>query len=178
MASILLLGLLIRNGAMSGYDIQVALENSQTDKWAYVKPASIYYALKKMHEKGFLSLDGIEKTGHRTKAIYSITDTGVKEYKRLLKVGLEKTSVIFPAELYTSLTFIDDLPKEKALDLIEKQFLNIKIIYNDMKSIKILKKEIGHYPENVEIIFENMFKQCEIQLETLNLLKKHLDKTK
>ena len=174
MTSLIVLGLLIKMGAMSGYDIQMVMENSQTDKWAYVKPASIYYALKKLEEKGFVYLDGIETTGHRSKAVYSVTDSGKVEYRRLIKLGMEESSVIFPATLYSSLTFIDDIPATEAIIEIDKQLIKVNETYTDMKNIEALKREANAYPTNVEIIFVNMFAQCEIQINTLKQLKEHL----
>lgn len=174
MTALLVLGLLLRNGTMSGYDIQVAMENTQTDKWAYVKPASIYYALKKLEENGFVNLNSVEATGYRSKALYSITEKGKQEYKRLIKQGLEENSVIFPSAFYTSLTFIEDLSSEEILYEINRQTKKIYDLYNDMKNIKKLKIEINQYPENVKIIFENIFAQCELQLNTLNSLKEVL----
>src|SRR5471030_3167439 len=171
MTALLVLGLLLRNGILSGYDMQLAMEDTQTDKWAYVKPASIYYALKKLEENGFINLNSIETNGYRSKVLYNITEKGKQEYKRLIKQGFEENSVIFPSALYTALTFIEDLSTEELLDEINHQLKQINIIYNDMKNIEKLKIEINQYPENVQIIFKNIFAQCEIQLNTLNCLK-------
>lgn len=178
MTALLVLGLLLRNGTMSGYSMQVAMENTQTDKWAYVKPASIYYALNKLEENGFVNLNSVEKTGHRSKALYSITEKGKQEYKRLIKQGLEENSVVFPSSFYTSLTFIDDLSTEEILYEINKQYKKISTLYSDMKNIEKLKININQYPENVQIIFKNIFGQCEVQLNTLDFLKKTLSHKK
>lgn len=172
MTYLLVLGLLLRNGKMSGYDIQMAMENTQTDKWAYVKPASIYYALKKLEENHFVTLDGVEQKGFRSKALYNITDEGKKKYKELIKKGLNEISVIFPSSLYTSITFIEDLSPEEIIRELSNQEEQVKTLYNDMKNIEKLKKSINEYPENVQIIFKNIFLQCEAQLNTVNSLKK------
>lgn len=52
---VMVLGLLLQYGAMSGYEIQQKMQSAQTDKWAYVQPASIYHALKKWIQKELYS---------------------------------------------------------------------------------------------------------------------------
>ncbi|MEE6728054.1 PadR family transcriptional regulator [Pediococcus acidilactici] len=178
MTDLLVLGLLATNGALSGYDIQTAMESSQTDTWAYVKPASIYYALKKLAEKNYVSLQKVETTGHRTRAIYEITDAGKKHFQHLIAKGLEKNSIVFPANLYSALTFIEDLPAEKALHHLNIQFQNIEQLYRQMNAVKQLKISLDAYPEHVQLIFENIFRQCQLQLDTLKAIKEYLEKSK
>lgn len=178
MTFLLVLGLLIRNGALSGYDIQVAMENSQTDTWAYVKPASIYYALKKLEEKRYVTLKSVEKTGHRSKAVYEINSEGVAYYQKLVADGLAKSSVVFPSDLYSSLTFIDDIPADTVIKNTEQHYKKIEKLYSEMKAVRELKLEIGEYPENVQIIFDNIFEQCKLQLSTLTAIKNYAEKVK
>ncbi|EIE5833658.1 PadR family transcriptional regulator [Listeria monocytogenes] len=176
MTSLIVLGLLIRNGSQSGYDIQVAMESSQTDTWAYVKPASIYYALKKLEEKQYVILKGVEKTGHRSKAIYEITPEGIEHYKQLIANCLEQPSVVFPSQLYSAVTFIDDISADVIIEKVEKQYKEIEKLYNNMQEVKKLKTNIDEYPENVKIIFDNIFEQCKIQLSILTSIKNYAEK--
>ena len=82
MVRLILLGML-KIRPLSGYEIQQVLQTSQTDVWAGVLPGSIYHALKKMDKEGLVEVDSLEKTGHRIKAIYKITEKGLTEFKRL-----------------------------------------------------------------------------------------------
>lgn len=176
MTSLIVLGLLIRNGSQSGYDIQLAMESSQTDTWAYVKPASIYYALKKLEEKKYVILKAVEKTGHRSKTIYEITPEGIEHYKQLIATCLEQASVVFPSQLYSAVTFIDDISADIIIEKVEKQYNEIEKLYNNMQEVKKLKTNIDEYPENVKIIFDNIFEQCKIQLSTLTSIKNYAEK--
>lgn len=51
MTRLMVLGLLMQYGPMSGYELQQAMQSAQTDTWAGVFPASIYHALKKWIKK-------------------------------------------------------------------------------------------------------------------------------
>lgn len=165
LTSLLVLGLLKLNGPMSGYDIQTAMESTQTDMWAYVQPASIYYALKKLEKKGFVDFDEFLQTGNRSKALYKITEKGKEEYTKLIKESMDTLSVAFPTNLYTALTFIDDLPIEEIRKSIDEQLVKITKLHDEMKAIEVLKKNLNAFPKNVEMIFTNIYKQCEIQLD-------------
>ncbi|SMO95148.1 PadR family transcriptional regulator [Melghirimyces algeriensis] len=168
MTRTMVLGLLKVNGPMSGYEMQKMMESSQTDMWAYVKPASIYHALKKMQDEGKVILEKVEKTGLRTKSIFKITEDGEYELNQLLIDSFTNSSVVFPAPLYTALTFMENLNNEQILNSLEKQKQEITRVYDSMKAGYEVKQEaLEELPDNVNIIFNNMYDQCELQLKTI-----------
>lgn len=177
MTRAMVLGLLKSAGPMSGYEIQQMLQSAQTDMWAYVKPASIYHALKKLQEEGKVVLEKVEQTGLRIKSIFKITEDGEHELNKLLIDSLTNSSVVFPAHLYTSLTFIENLTDDEIITALEKQRDEIIHIYQSMKhGYEEKEKVLGKTPAKIDLIFQNMFKQCELQLncveEILRLTKK------
>ena len=157
---------------MSGYEIQQKMQLSQTDKWAYVKPASIYHALKKMEKEGLVVLETIEQTGNRLKAIYNITLEGKKELERIVIKSFKESSVIFPAKLYTALTFMNESTKEEILNALEVKKQTIQTIYEEMKAGQ--KENYSDIPENVMMIFTNMYEQCELQLNFIKQINEKL----
>lgn len=171
MTRILVLGLLKKLGTMSGYDIQMAMESSQTDKWAYVKPASIYYALRKLEEEKFITFEELQQTGNRSKAIYKITSLGEEEYLKELEIWLGESSVVFPSTLYSVLSFIDDLPKDKILMALDKQEIKVQKLYDDMRIGEEKKHQVDAFPPHVKRIFDNIYAQCELQLNFINELR-------
>lgn len=58
-----------------------------------------------MDKEGLVELDAVEKTGNRSKAIYSVTPAGKDEFYTLMLQSFQQSSVVFPTELYTALTF-------------------------------------------------------------------------
>ena len=75
MTRLLVLGLL-DEGPMSGYDIQQKIRRADAERWGGVLPGSIYHALAKLEREGHIRLAGMERRGHRQKAVYQITDQG------------------------------------------------------------------------------------------------------
>ena len=176
MVRTMVLGLLKTYGTMSGYEIQQQMESAETDTWAYVQPPSIYHALKKLHSEGYISLESVEQTGYRTKALYAITPEGEKAYKEMLEKAFKKNSVVFPATLYTALTFWNELSPEIVLEAVNKQIASIHDTIKLMKSGKERKAEMIGIEENVELIYQNIFAQCELQLDYLHSVKTFFEK--
>lgn len=169
MTRTMVLGLLKANGPMSGYEIQQMMESSQTDLWAYVKPASIYHALKRLQEEGKVVLEKVEKTGMRTKSIFKITEDGVSELSRLLKTSFSNSSVMFPASLYTALTFMENLGEDQIVEALEEQKTQILKVYASMKSGYEKKRNVpGEITPKIDVIFHNIYDQCELQLKWID----------
>ncbi|RAT94094.1 PadR family transcriptional regulator [Brevibacillus sp. Leaf182] len=171
MTRAMVLGLLLKSGPMSGYEIQQKMISAKTDKWAYVQPASIYHALKKLDQEGFVALETLEQTGNRSKAIYSITAEGKQELKRLLVNAFQNSSVLFPTDLYTALTFMDEAELDDIILALEKQQLAIQKVYEDLKADQEEKAKFMEMPQNVLYIFQNIYDQCELQLGFISKLK-------
>ncbi|GIP22885.1 MULTISPECIES: PadR family transcriptional regulator [Paenibacillus] len=174
MTIVMVLGLLLKYGPMSGYEIQQTMQSAKTDKWAYVQPASIYHALRKLEKDGLVILQNLEQTGNRSKAIYSITSKGKEEFDSMLISSFKKASVVFPSALYTVLTFMDEAPRESILDALSVQQQAIQSIYDEMKEGQREKEKYSEIPQNVSLIFENMYDQCELQLKFLEELRQGL----
>ncbi len=99
---------------LSGYEIHFILQQNQTERWAGILPGSIYHALKKLADEGFVVLQATEQVGNRAKAIYAITSAGEEEFRRLLKETWRVPLLHFPSGIYTALGFVDSLPRVKA----------------------------------------------------------------
>ena len=64
MTQLIVLGM-IQMKPMSGYDIQVSLQELNAEMWSGVQVGSIYHALKRLEKDGYIKIDSISKTGFR-----------------------------------------------------------------------------------------------------------------
>jgi len=174
MTIVMVLGLLLKYGPMSGYEIQQKMQSAKTDKWAYVQPASIYHALRKLDKEELITLQTLEQTGNRSKAIYSITSKGKSEFDNMLINSFKKASVVFPTALYTVLTFMDEASTDALIDALNVQQQAIQGIYDEMREGQLEKEKYSEVPKNVLFIFQNIYEQCELQLKFLEELKQDL----
>ena len=175
MTRLMVLGLL-KSKPMSGYEIQQILTKSQSDSWAGILPGSIYHALKKMEKEGLVEIDLIEKTGNRSKAIYKITQDGEKEFEALLLESLQVSSVYLPSNLYTGLSFIQHLSNDEIIQSFKNQQILLEEQLATLKEGIEIKRTHMPLDEVTEMLFQNVFKQYEIQLDLLNNLIIHYEK--
>ncbi|WP_026263317.1 PadR family transcriptional regulator [Paenibacillus sanguinis] len=158
MTRLLVLGILDVQ-PMSGYDIQQALQMTDAERWGGVLIGSIYHALKKMEQEGYVAVTSIEQTGHRQKAIYSITDTGRTYLQTLIKDSLRASSVLYPSTLYSGLSFYEKLSAEECRKALEEQRVALNDEYMAVKrGLEAKDAAMQHIiPPMVLLIMENMF---------------------
>ncbi|WP_431027229.1 PadR family transcriptional regulator [Lysinibacillus sp. LZ02] len=174
MTRLMVLGLL-KSKPMSGYEIQQLLTKSQTDAWAGILPGSIYHALKKMEKEVLVEIDAIEQTGNRSKAIYKITAAGEKEFSQLLVESLQVSSVHLPSQLYTGLSFIQYLEKDEIRQALQNQQLLLEAQLDQQKAGIEVKRNHMPMDEVTEMLFQNVFKQYELQLDLIRNLIRHYE---
>lgn len=167
---------LLKTKPMSGYEIQQILTKSQSDSWAGILPGSIYHALKKMEKEELVEIDSIEKTGNRSKAIYKITTAGEEEFQKLLIESLQVSSVLLPSNLYTGLSFIQHLKKDAIIHSLKQQQILLEEELEKLKEGIEIKRKYMPLDEVTEMLFQNVFKQYELQLDLINNLIHHYDK--
>ncbi len=165
------LGLLMQR-PMAGYAIQVVLQLSQTQQWAKVLPGSVYHALKKLADEGFVVLQATEQAGNRSKAIYAITPAGKEEFRSLLKEAWSTPGLHFPAEIYAALSFLDDLPREEILLALEERIAALErelVSWNEgeTKKAEFMQEPV---PDYLHALFANGREHMEVDLRFLRYL--------
>lgn len=158
MTRLLVLGIL-EVKPMSGYDIQQALQLTDAERWGGVLIGSIYHALKKMEQEGYVAVTSIEQTGHRQKAVYAITDAGKIYLQTLIKDALKTSSVLYPSTLYSGLSFYNKLSAEECCTALKQQRGVLMDEYNAVKKGLEAKDEAMQHniPPMVMLIMDNMF---------------------
>lgn len=166
------LGLLVQQ-PMAGYAIQVILQLSQTQQWARVLPGSVYHALKKLADEGFVVLQGTEQAGNRSKAIYAITPEGKAGFRKLLKEAWSVPVLHFPAELYAALSFLDDLSREEIVHAIDEQIAALESELAHWNEGESKKAEFmqAPLPDYLRALFANGREHMEVDLRFLRYLR-------
>ncbi len=161
---ITILGLLME-GNLYGYEIKKKIVDRIED-YADIKFGSIYYAIKKAVDNGWVQKVGTEKeSGNPERYIYEILSGGRKHYKRLLKQYFEKKLVHFDADII--LMFLKSLPEEQRLSFLKKRINEVeerlKHISDKIKSSK--KDEL--FPEHVLTYIQHHLKAEKEWLKSL-----------
>jgi DNA-binding PadR family transcriptional regulator len=108
---LVILGLL-RGASMHGYELRQVIEKEMGD-WADIPFGSVYFALGKLREAGFVRACEGGRSGNRPeKTVYELTPAGAEEFMRLLRetLGARERQRF---EIDRALAFSEALPREE-----------------------------------------------------------------
>ena len=162
---LLLLGLL-RTGNTHGYHMMEMLDKHIGMSIDLKKPTA-YRLLDEMLRDGWLTMQE-EKVGNRPlRKVYSLTPGGEAEFTLLLKECLARYK---PAEYQhdISLMFMDALPAEEIVDLLEKRMTVMRM--HRMGLQESVKAHDG------SSILQHQLNHIELDCEYIEKLKDHLEK--
>lgn len=143
---------------MSGYDIQLMLQENEAERWSGVQVGSIYHALKKLEKEEFIEIQKVESVGHRQKVIYNITDLGKEQLKILTFNAIQSSGVPYPLSLYAGLSFIENLPQDRAEKALNEQLVKLEKELDLITQGLSVKREYlsGELLPLVSLVSENM----------------------
>ena len=110
---LIVLGML-KKEPMSAYDIQKLVEYRNISKWVKISTPSIYKKAIQLEEKGFIKADIVKEGKMPEKAVYSLTETGEKEFERLMSEISTKPIHIF-LDFNAVIVNLDSLPDRKSV---------------------------------------------------------------
>lgn len=120
---ITILGLLME-GNLYGYEIKKKIVERLED-YVDIKFGSIYYAIKKSVDNGWVKRVGTEKeSGNPERYVYEILPAGKKHYKKLLKQYFDSNFIHFDVDIV--LMFFDFLTDEQKEQFLEERTAIIK----------------------------------------------------
>ncbi|MCL2156178.1 MAG: PadR family transcriptional regulator [Leptospirales bacterium] len=127
---ITILGLLM-NENLYGYEIKKKIVE-QLEDYVDIKFGSIYYAIKKSVENGWVKRVGTEKeSGNPERYVYEILPSGKKHYKKLLKQYFDANFIHFDVDI--ALMFFDNLSDEQKEQFLEERTSLIKEKLDNIK---------------------------------------------
>jgi len=118
---IAILGLLCRHGVQHGYELRKRIVDQHINDICDVQLGSIYAAIKRLAEDGFVEKQGETRSGNRpTRSMFRITDVGKKELRSLITHAfLDPQQPERPVDL--ALHFSGLLTVEDVADLLEQR---------------------------------------------------------
>jgi len=123
---LVILGLL-RDRPLHGYEIKHVIEKHMGD-WTSIAFGSIYFALDKLSDEGFIEKAGTEQEGGRpSRSVFRITGHGRREFERLLRevwANLEREYFSLDIGLF----FINALPREEIVTYLQGRVARLDAI--------------------------------------------------
>lgn len=119
---LIVLGML-KKESLSAYDIQKLVEYRNISKWVKISTPSIYKKVIQLEDKGFLQSVTVRENNMPEKAVYSLTESGKREFERLMQELAAQPIRIF-LDFNAVIVNLDSLTPEKQVSCIadiEKQ---------------------------------------------------------
>lgn len=140
---LIILGMLIEK-PQSAYDLQKDIEYHNFARWSRISVPSVYKKVIQLQEKGYLESAVVQGNKLSNKAIYSITDLGIKYFNELMaELSLTEPLVLFDFNIL--IANISKLPFNRGLELIQ----NLKGKLSDaLQSYKNWEEEFSDIPFN------------------------------
>ena len=159
---LVILGLL-RERTLYGYEIKHIIEDHMGD-WTSIAFGSIYFALRKLTEEGFLEKVGTEKPGDQpSRIIYRITDAGESEFMNLLRENwseVERHYFAFDIGLF----FMDALPHEEVLAHLRRRVEYLQGTMGHLREHREAQMANEQIPARALAIFDHSYLHYEAEL--------------
>jgi len=141
---LIVLGML-KKEPMSAYDIQKLIEYRNISQWVKISTPSIYKKTIQLEEKGFIKANIVKEGKMPEKAVYSLTDTGEREFERLMSEISAKPIHIF-LDFNAVIVNLDSLPPETQKSCIENIEKNIGILKSYLEDNFRKKENVPEIP--------------------------------
>lgn len=152
---LIVLGML-KKEPMGAYDIQKQVEYRNISKWVKMSTPSIYKKAIQLEEKGFIKGDIVKDGKMPEKAVYSLTDSGEKEFERLMLEIAAKPIHIF-LDFNAVIVNLDSLPPETQKSCVANIEKNVKILRTYLEENIHEKENIPEIPETGKAILRQQF---------------------
>jgi DNA-binding PadR family transcriptional regulator len=135
-------------GKAHGYQVRRELLTWSADKWANVKPGSIYHALKKMSAEKLLEQVDVEPgDAGPDRVAYRLTPAGEAEFEILLTTSLSSPGVT-GHDMSAAVTLMTALPRQRVVDLLRHQLLRLEA---DHRSALLLTEQGMKHGEPAQV---------------------------
>lgn len=137
---------IIKKEPLSAYDIQKLVEYRNISKWVKISTPSIYKKVIQLEEKGFI-VGHIEKDGKMPeKSVYTLTEKGEQEFKRLM-FELSGKKINFFLDFNAVIVNLENLSTEDKKLCIERIEEQIKEVKGYMEENLLLKENLSEIPK-------------------------------
>ena len=148
---LVILGLL-RDKPLYGYEIKHIIEEHMGD-WTNIAFGSIYFALGKLAEEGFVEKAGVEQEGGRpSRTVYQIAPIGREEFERLLReVWRDLERHYYTLDI--GLAFIEALPIEEIKGYLRGRVAQLEAIGQHLEAHQeeVLTEEVPPHETTLAI---------------------------
>jgi DNA-binding PadR family transcriptional regulator len=150
---LVILGLL-RERPLYGYELKHIIEDHMGD-WTNIAFGSIYFALGKLADEGFIEKVATEQEGKRpSRSVYQITEEGQEEFLRLLRgVWGEVERHYYSIDI--GMFFHGALPRQEVEGYLRGRLAELEGVLDFLDGHQAAQMEHEEVPREANIIFDH-----------------------
>lgn len=137
---------------MSGYDLVKAFESSLQFFW-HAQSSHIYLELKKLEKKGYISGEMLIQSDRPNKKIFSITETGKREFLSWLAEGAGEEATHFKSAFLMKVFFGGNMTPAQSADMLRRFQADCEAYLGSMGSAPESIEKYGHNKERCQTIY-------------------------
>ena len=139
---LIVLGML-KKESLSAYDIQKMVEYRNISKWVKISTPSIYKKVIQLESKGLIRSRPVKEGNMPEKAVYSLTDSGQREFERLMgEISAQPVRIFL--DFNAVIVNLDSLPPEARRECVADIEKNVRELKGYLEE-NLQRKE--HVPE-------------------------------
>lgn len=147
---------IVKQKPLSAYDIQKIVEYRNISRWVKISTPSIYKKVIQLEEKGYIKSTMVKEGKMAEKAVYSLTDSGEKEFEKLmLKIASQPIHIFL--DFNAVIVNLDSLPLEKQELCLANIEDNVKILKAYIEENINFKKDMLEIPETGKAVLQQQF---------------------
>lgn len=152
---LIVLGML-KDQALSAYDIQKLVEYRNISKWVKISTPSIYKKVIQLEEKGYIAGNTVKEGKMPEKAIYSLTEAGKREFESLmLEIAAQPIRIFLDFNaVIVNLDKLDSERRAQCLGSIESSIAELKQYLEDNLNVK---ENIPDIPETGLAVLQQQY---------------------
>jgi DNA-binding PadR family transcriptional regulator len=160
---LVILGLL-RGKPLYGYELKHIIEEHMGD-WTDIAFGSIYYALGKLAEEGFIEQVAVEREGRRpSRSVYQITGAGQAEFLRLLREVWSEVERHYHA-IDIGLAFMEVLPREEIIGYLRGRIAQLEGILHHVAEHRAEQMARPEVPATAAAVFDHGLAHFQAELD-------------
>jgi DNA-binding PadR family transcriptional regulator len=160
---LVILGLL-RERPLHGYELKHIIEEHMGD-WTNIAFGSIYFALGKLADEGYIEKIATEQEGKRpSRSIYQITESGRQEFLLLLRGVLGEVERHYHT-IDVGLAFMDALPKEEVEGYLRGRVAQLEAILQHVESHRVEQVARDEVPSSADAVFDHNLVHFQAELD-------------
>lgn len=152
---LIVLGML-KQGALSAYDIQKQVEYRNISRWVKISTPSIYKKVLQLESKGYIKGNMVKEGNMPEKAVYTLTAAGEKEFEKLM-LEISSSPIHIFLDFNAVIVNLTSLPPEEQELCLASIESNVKTLKSYIEENIRLKEHIPEIPATGMAVLQQQF---------------------